>query len=214
MSSCRLTRRSLAPRRRRRTRPLAAAARWVRPGCVGREARERRGAELLGAHGEFGRRDVWEPHARFPTCSEDPEPRRGGAGTSAGAGPKAMGPDRSVALALLLPGSVHFSGPASGGPEDPALGTGLRRCGWRVLWVVVVVVVFTCGLQGLSFPPLRWGRAPRTPVWGQAAIAPAGAARGWRAWNERDSGRGGDTRPQPGTLASGRRDSVRLLSRR
>lgn len=222
MRACRLTRppqtpgrprRPQTPGRRRGTRPLVAAARWVWPGRDGREARWRRGAEPLRAHGGRGRRDVWEPHAGLPTYPADPEPRRGGAGTSAGAGPKAMGPDRSVAPAQLLPGCWHLLGLAAGGPEDPALGTGLRCRSWGVLWVVVVVV-FTCGFQGLSFPPLRWGLTPRTRVWGQGAIAPAGAARGWRAWNERDSGRGSDTRPQPATLAPGRRDSVRPLSRR
>lgn len=48
----------------------------------------------------------------------------------------------------------------------------------------VCFVLFYLRAPGPFLPALRWGRAPMTRVWGQLAIAPAGAARGWRAQNE------------------------------
>lgn len=76
--------------------------------------RTRGGTCLLDGACEYG--DVWWPCARLLSGPSDPEPSRGSAGSGARAGPKAVGPDRSVAPGQLPPGPANSLGLTSTAP--------------------------------------------------------------------------------------------------
>lgn len=119
-------RRRLRARTLRGRRPLAAAVQ----GAGGRGA-ARRGQSLSRLHGACRLLSPGGWPAPLPTGPA--EPSRGGAGTCAGAGLKALGPDRSVVPANFRQGLLAlWDSPLPG--RDPAPGTALRRRRQAVLW--------------------------------------------------------------------------------
>lgn len=161
---------ALASGTQRWTRPLAAGG----PICVGKEAREATRGGTLRADGEArGRRDPPGRHARLLTDPSEPEPSRGGAGggACAGAGVKAVGPDRSVA-----PGELPPARQLAGTGFSPVRTTRRGRCRaprGDVLWAVFLR---TQHLPSLSFPHLQRRWADRSPSGARWPFPPAQGA--------------------------------------
>lgn len=119
-------------------------------GCIrsGRAGAARRGRALSRLHGACGLLGPGGRPAPLPTGPA--KPSRGGAGTCAGAGLKALGPDRSVVPANFRPGLLALrDSPLPG--RDPAPGMALRRRRQAVLWF------FNLRTAGPSLFAPRWG---------------------------------------------------------
>lgn len=188
---------ALASGTQRWTRPLAAGG----PICVGKEAREATRGGTLRADGEArGRRDPPGRHARLLTDPSEPEPSRGGAGggACAGAGVKAVGPDRSVAPGELPPARL-LAGTGFSPVRTPRRG----RC-----WAPRGDRPVGC-FPADSAPSLPFLPAPAAalggpePLRGQVAI-PAGAGRGagGRSWRGIPRTRRGPGEGAPGGASS------------